>query len=98
MTADLLARAVQEFLAESRGGAVIENAEVIFDLESAQFSISSERGKCLLHLWSGERNVVRQVMDAELKNGELRLSVRGFAQARPHQLGVFQVTRIGERM
>ncbi len=86
MMPDLLARAVQEFLAEVRGGAVIENAEVIFDLESAQYSISSERGKCLLHLWSGERNVVRQVMDAELKNGELRLSVRGFAQARPHQL------------
>ncbi|HLY98066.1 MAG TPA: hypothetical protein VKT33_03270 [Candidatus Angelobacter sp.] len=86
MTPDLLARAIQEFFAGTRGGVVIEDAQVIFNLESAQYSISSERGKCLLHLWSSERNIVRQVMDADLKNGQLRLSVRGFAQARPHEL------------
>jgi hypothetical protein len=86
MTPDLLARTLEEFLSGTSGGVVIEDAQVIFALESARYSISSERGKCLLHLWSSERNVVRQVMDAELKNGELRLSVRGFAQARPHQL------------
>jgi hypothetical protein len=86
MTPDLLARTLEEFLSGTSGGVVIEDAQVIFALESARYSISSERGKCLLHLWSSERNIVRQVMDADIKNGELRLNVRGFAQARPHQL------------
>src|SRR5258708_2745886 len=88
MSPELLARALQEFLAEARSGVVIEDSQIIFDLETAQYSISSERGKCLLHLWSEERNVVREVLDSELKNGDLQVSVRGFAQARPHKLEI----------
>jgi hypothetical protein len=88
MNPDLLARLLQEFLAESREGVVIEDGELIFDLSSSQYSISAERGRCLLHLWSEERNVVRQVLDAESKNGVLLLSVRRFAQARPHKLEI----------
>jgi len=88
MTPELLARALQEFLAEARSGVVIEDSQIIFDLESAQYSISSERGKCLLHLWSEERNAVREVLDSELKNGDLQVTVRSFAQARPHKLEI----------
>jgi hypothetical protein len=88
MNPDLLARSLQEFLAESREGAVIEDGQLIFDLSGSQYSISAERGRCLLHLWSEERNVVRQVIDAESKNGVLVLSVRRFAQARPHKLEI----------
>lgn len=88
MTPELLARSLQEFLADARSGIVIEDAEIVFDLESAQYSISSERGKCLLHLWSEERNTVREVVAAETKNGALLLSVRKFAQARPHKLEI----------
>jgi hypothetical protein len=88
MSPDLLARSLQEFLAETREGVVIEDGQVIFDLASAQYSISAERGHCLLHLWSEERNVVRQVLDAESKNGLMALSVRRFAQARAHKLEI----------
>ncbi|HJT53579.1 MAG TPA: hypothetical protein VJ848_06985, partial [Candidatus Angelobacter sp.] len=88
MNADLLARSLQEFLAESRTGVIIEDGQVMFDLGSAQCAISAERGRCLLHLWSEERNVVRHVIDAESKNGTLVLSVTRFAQARPHKLEI----------
>lgn len=88
MSPDVLARSLQEFLAESREGVVIEDGEVIFDLSSSHYSISAERGRCLLHLWSEERNVVRQVLDAESKNGLMVLSVRRFAQARAHKLEI----------
>src|SRR5947209_807726 len=88
MTPDLLARSLQEFLAESRRGDVIEESQIIFDLESARYSISAERGKCLLHIWSEQRNIVREVVDAEQKNGNLRLSVCKFAQSRPHMLQI----------
>lgn len=88
MNADLLARSLQQFLAASSEGVVMEDGQVIFDLSSSQYSISAERGRCLLHLWSEERNVVRQVVDAESKNGLMVLSVRRFAQARPHKLEI----------
>lgn len=88
MNSDLLARSVQEFLAESQTGVVIEDGQVVFDLVSAQYSISAERGRCLLHLWSEERNIVRHVIEAENKNGSLILSVRRFAQAKPHKMEI----------
>src|SRR5690242_21650187 len=88
MNPDLLARSLQEFLAESQSGVVIEDGEIVFDLASAQYSISSERGRCLLHLWSEERNIVRQVMDTESKNGVLILSVQRFGQPRTHKLEI----------
>src|SRR3954470_953497 len=88
MTPDLLARSLQEFLASSREGIVMEDGRVLFDLATAQYSISSEKDRCLLHLWSEERNLVRQVIDAETKNGLLTLTVRRFAQARPVKLEI----------
>jgi hypothetical protein len=88
MSSHLLARALQEFLAGARDGVVLEDGQVIFDLATAQYSISSERDRCLLHLWSEERNLVRQVIEAEAKNGILTLTVRRFAQARPSKLEI----------
>lgn len=88
MTPDLLARLLQEFLADARHGVVIEEGHVVFELDSARHAVAAERGRCLLHLWSEERNVVREVLEAELKQGALTLSVRGFAKARPHKLEI----------
>lgn len=88
MTPELLTRAVQEFLSEARTGVAVEDGQVIFELDSAQYSVSCERGRCLLHLWSEHRNVVREILEVESepKTGVLTLSVRGFAKARPHKL------------
>ncbi len=88
MSPDLLARSLQDFFIEAHGGVVMEDGQVVFDLAASQFSISAERGRCLLHLWSEERNIVRQVLDAESKNGVLVLNVRRFGQERPHKLEV----------
>lgn len=88
MTPDLLARSLQEFLAASRSAMVLEDGQALFDLGTAQYSLSSEKGRCLLHLWSPERNIVRHVLDAESKNGTLTLSVRRFGQARPNKMEI----------
>ena len=88
MTPDLLARSLQEFLAASRSAVVMEDGQVLFDLETAQYSLSSEKDRCLLHLWSSERNVVRHVVDAESKNGTLTLTVRRFGHARPIKMEI----------
>src|SRR6516162_9573699 len=86
MTPTQLARLLQEFLAEASSGVALEDDQVIFELDSAEYSVSSERGRCLLHLWSEQRNLVREVLDATAKTGVLELTVRSFAKARAHKL------------
>ena len=79
---------MQEFLNEASGAVVLEDGAVAFDLARAKYSISGEHNKCLLHLWSAERNAVRRVLDAEMKNGMLRLAVQRLGQSRPTKLEI----------
>ena len=88
VTPDVLTRTVQEFLSEASGAVVLEDGAVAFDLARAKYSISGEYNKCLLHLWSAERNTVRRVLDAEVKNGILRLAVQRLGQSRPTKLEI----------
>ena len=88
VTPEALSRTVQDFLSEASGAVVLEDGAVAFDLEQAKYSISGEYDKCLLHLWSAERNTVRRVLDAEVKNGTLRLAVQRLGQAHPTKLEI----------
>jgi hypothetical protein len=56
-----LARELEDFFAEYPQAAIREDGRVIFDMRSARYSLSSEQGRCLLHLWSEERNLVRTI-------------------------------------
>ena len=88
MSPDELARVLQDFLTESPRALVLEDGETIFDFAHARYSISSDRGKCVLHLWSDERNTVRRVLAAETKKGALHLKVQRFGQAKPSELEI----------
>src|ERR1700676_2895279 len=88
VTPQALTRTVQDFLSEAAGAVVLENGTVAFDLTQAKYSISGEYNRCLLHLWSNERNAVRRVLEAEVKNGTLRLAVQRLGQARPSKLEI----------
>ena len=90
MDAADLERELTNFLSEAQNAVVIEDGAVIFDLREARYSISGERGRCLLHLWSSERNIVRRVLDAEQKNGCLNLTVQRFGQFRSQRLEIFR--------
>jgi hypothetical protein len=88
VTPQVLTRTVQDFLSGAAGAMVLENGAVAFDLAQSKYSISGEYNRCLLHLWSAERNSVRRVLDAEIKNGTLRLVVQRLGQARPSKLEI----------
>ena len=88
MTPDALTRTVQDFLSEAAGAVVLEDGAVAFDLAQSKYSISGDYNKCLLHLWSSERNTVRRVLDAEVKSGTLRLFVQRLGQSRPSKLEI----------
>ena len=88
VTPEILSQTVQEFLSDASDAMVLEEGAVVFDLAEAKYSISGEYNRCLLHLWSSERNTVRRVLDAEVKNGTLRLAVQRLGQARPTKLEI----------
>lgn len=79
---------VADFLAGSRAAVIVEDGAVAFDLASAKYSIAGEYNKCLLHLWSDERNAVRRVVDAEVKGTTLRLQVQRMGQSRATRLDI----------
>ena len=82
ISAEALGRMLEAFLAEFPHALAIENGEPLFDFTTARYSVSGE-GKCVLHLWSEERNAVRRVLDAELKSRVIRLAVLRFGQSQP---------------
>ncbi len=88
VTPETLSRLLGDFLGGSRHGMVLENGARLFDLADAHYSVSGEYNKCLLHVWSAERNVVRRILDAELRNGGLRLTVQKLGQSRPARLEI----------
>jgi hypothetical protein len=86
MTPDSLSQMLAEFLEGARAAVVVEDGAIAFDLVESKYSISGEYNKCLLHLWSSERNFVRRVLDAEVKATTLRLLVQRMGQNRPTRL------------
>jgi hypothetical protein len=84
----MLAREVEGFLLGIQCAVVVEDGDIIFDLVQAKYSVSGEQNKCLLHIWSAERNVVRRVLDAEVKNEVLRLQVQRLGQTKPTKLEI----------
>ncbi len=88
MTPEALARMLESYLAEARDAVVLEDGEILFDLAAARYSVSAEHGKCVLHLWSAERNAVRRVLEAEVKHNVLGLRVQRFGQAKPAKLEI----------
>lgn len=67
---------------------MIEDGAVSFDLSESKYVVSDDHDKCLLHLWSRERNVVRRVVEAEVRNDVLRLAVQRLGQSKPTKLEI----------
>ena len=88
MSPESLRQLLSEFLADSSSAVVIEDGAVLFDLAQSKYSISGEYNKCLIHLWSAERNIVRRVLDAEIKGPILRLQVQRMGQTHPAKLEI----------
>lgn len=81
-----LARTLEEFLAEYPRAAVMEDGRVLFDMSAARFSLSVQQDRCLLHLWSDERNLVRTICGLKPRKDSLRVEARRFGQTRPQVL------------
>jgi hypothetical protein len=78
-----IAAAIGEFLAENNEVAVLEDGKVLFDLRCAKHSLSTEHGRCSLHLWDDERNVVRNIVAVTVRANGLRLAAKRLGHAQP---------------
>jgi len=87
ISTESLAHLLQQFLAETPDAVVMEDGVVLFDFDTARYSVSGE-GKCVLHLWSEERNTVRRVLDAQVRGSTLCLQVLRFGQSQPNLLEI----------
>jgi hypothetical protein len=68
----------------------MEDGKVLLDMRTAKYALATEHGKCTLHLWGEERNLVRRVSAADARGSprtrSLRLTVHRFGQTRPSSL------------
>jgi len=81
-----LAQIIEEYLADHPAAAVLEDGRVLFDMRSARYAVSEQHGRCLLQLWSEERNLMRTVVEAQERAQCLRLATRRMGAARPQAL------------
>jgi hypothetical protein len=85
-TPEQIAAALEAFLAEFPAAVVMEDGKVLFDMREAKYTLSTEHGRCTLHLWSPDRNLVRRVVAAELRTKVLRIRTLKFGQTKPQTL------------
>ena len=81
-----LTERIAAFLADHPAAALLEEGRLLFDFRSARYSVAAEHGRCVLHLWSEERNLIRRVVGIAERKGVLRLSVMRMGHARPQTL------------
>jgi hypothetical protein len=85
-SAPQLAREVEEYLALHPAAAVLEDGHVLFEMRSARYAVGEQHGRCLLQLWSEERNLIRTVIETQQRTHCLRLTTRRMGAPKPQAL------------
>jgi hypothetical protein len=85
-SAGRLALTIENYLADYPAAALLEDGRVVFDMRSAHYAVSEQHGRCVLQLWSVERNLVRTVVEVQERTQCLRLMTRRMGAARPQPL------------
>lgn len=81
-----LAQIIEEYLTRHAEAALLEEGRVAFDMRTAHYAVSESHGRCLLQLWSEERNLMRTVVGVQERAQCLRVLVRRMGQTRPQTL------------
>jgi hypothetical protein len=81
-----LAQKIEEYLAAHPAAALLEDGRVLFDMRFAHYAVSEQHGRCLLQVWSEERNLIRTVVELQERAQCLRLSTRRMGAAKSQAL------------
>jgi len=82
----LLTQTIEEYLADHPAAALLEDGRVLFDMRSAHYAVTEQHGRCLLQLWSEERNLIRTVVEVQERAACLRLMTRRMGAPKPQAL------------
>ena len=82
----VLARNIEDYLAEHPAAAVLEDGHILFDMRTARYSVNESHGRCLFELWSEERNLVRTVVGVQARAQCLRVMTRRMGAPKPQAL------------
>jgi hypothetical protein len=81
-----LSEILEGYLAEHPSAAVLEDGRILFDLHTARYAVTESHGRCLLQLWSEERNLVRTVIEIQERAQYLRIMTRRMGAPKPQAL------------
>ncbi|HEY1255971.1 MAG TPA: hypothetical protein VGF01_14445, partial [Terracidiphilus sp.] len=81
-----LTQAIEEYLADHPAAALLEDGRVLFDMRTARYTVSEQHGRCLLQLWSEERNLIRTVVGLQARAHCLRVTTRRMGASKPQTL------------
>jgi hypothetical protein len=85
-SSERLAQTIEAYLTEHPAAALLEDGRVLFDMRSARYAVNESHGRCLLQLWSEERNLIRTVVEVQERAQCLRLATRRMGAAKPQAL------------
>jgi len=85
-SAEKLTQSIEAYLADHPAAALLEDGRVLFDMRTAHYAVTESHGRCLLQLWSEERNLMRTVVAAQERAQCLRLTTRRMGAAKPQAL------------
>jgi hypothetical protein len=85
-SAEQLTQNIEEYLADHPAAALLEDGRVLFDMRTAHYSVAESHGRCVLQLWSEERNLMRTVVDMQQRAQCLRLMTRRMGVTKPQAL------------
>jgi hypothetical protein len=86
LTPAALAQALEQFLSDNPRAVVVEEGAVLFDMAQSRYTLEHASGRCVLQLWSEERNLVRTVVGLQERKDSLRIEVKRFGQVKPQIL------------
>jgi len=89
---DVLARDIEDYLTDHPAAAVLEDGRVVFDMRNARYSISESHGRCVLQLWSEERNLMRTVVGVQARAQSLRVMTRRMGVTKPQALELVPIS------
>ena len=89
-----LVEVISSFLAAHPAAAFLEDGRMLFDMRTARCSVEESHGRCLLQIWSQERNFIRTVAEVKPRAQSLRIATRKMGASRPQFL---ELTAASER-
>lgn len=81
-----LTEMIEAYLADHPAAALLEDGRVLFDMRSARYTVAEQHSRCVLQIWSEERNLIRSVVEVQQRAQCLRLMTRRMGAAKPQAL------------